>query len=93
MSSNNLASPSESTPDFSVQISLGPIIAEGRVLDAVAGRDLCGTLDDIADALGISYGDLRTALDELVSIGWVSLDLRRDGLIVLSLPEDARAAS
>lgn len=76
-----------------MQIPLGPIIAEGRVLDAVAGRDLRGTLDDIADALGISYGDLRTALDELISIGWVTLDLHFDGMIVLSLPEDARAAS
>ena len=45
--------------DISLQTPLGPVIAEGRVLDAVAGRDLRGTLDDIADALGISYSDLR----------------------------------
>lgn len=76
-----------------MQIPLGPIIAEGRVLDAVAGSDLSGTLDDIADALGITYNDLRTALDELVSIGWVTLDLHTEGRILLSLPEDARAAS
>ena len=74
------------------QSPLGPVIAEGRVLDAVAGRDLHGTLDDIADGLGISYSDLRCAIDELVKIGWVSLEVLGEGL-VLSLPEDARVAS
>jgi DNA-binding MarR family transcriptional regulator len=93
VSTQDLASISYPAPDFSVQIPLGPIIAEGRVLDAVAGSDLCGTLDDIADALGITYNDLRTALDELVAIGWVTLDLHTEGRILLSLPEDARAAS
>jgi hypothetical protein len=78
--------------NFSIQAPLGPVIAEGRVLDAVAGRDLRGTLDDIADTLGISYGDLRSAIDELVKIGWVSVEVMSEGLI-LSLPEDARVAS
>ena len=78
--------------DISLQSPLGPVIAEGRVLDAVAGRDLRGTLDDIAEALGISHSDLRAAIDELVKIGWVSLELLSEGL-VLSLPEDARVAS
>jgi hypothetical protein len=78
--------------DISIQAPLGPVIAEGRVLDAVAGRDLQGTLDDIADSLGISYGDLRSAIDELTKIGWVNLELLSEGL-VLSLPEDARVAS
>jgi hypothetical protein len=76
----------------SLQTPLGPVIAEGRVLDAVAGRDLRGTLDDIADSLGITYGDLRAAIDELVKIRWVSVELLSEGL-VLSLPEDARVAS
>lgn len=71
---------------------LVPVIAEGRVLDAVAGHDLSGTLDDIADALGLSYGDLRGAIDELAGIGWVTIELLGEGL-VLSLPEDARVAS
>ena len=78
--------------DIAFQSPLGPVIAEGRVLDAVAGRDLRGTLDDIAEALGISYGDLRAAIDELVRIGWVCLELLAEGL-VLTLPEDARVAS
>jgi hypothetical protein len=93
VSTQDFANPTPPSPDFSVQIPLGPIIAEGRVLDAVAGGDLCGTLDDIADALGITYSDLRSALDELVGIGWVTLDLHAEGRILLSLPEDARAAS
>lgn len=70
---------------------VGPVIAEGRVFDAVARRDLAGTLDEIADALGITHAELRAAIDELVRIGWVSLDLLTESL-VLSLPEDARAA-
>jgi hypothetical protein len=72
--------------------TLVPVIAEGRVLDAVAGRDLRGTLDDIADALDVSYNDLRAAIDALTAIGWVTLELLSEGL-VLRLPEDARAAS
>ena len=93
MTTQELATISYPSPEFSVQIPLGPIIAEGRVLDAVAGHDLSGTLDDIADALGISYSDLRSALDEFIGIGWVTLDLYAEGRIILSLPEDARAAS
>ena len=77
--------------DIANQTPLGPVIAEGRVLDAVARRDLAGTLDDIADLLGVSYGELRAAIDELVAIGWVTIDLLSERL-VLSLPEDARAA-
>jgi hypothetical protein len=78
--------------DISMQTQPGPVIAEGRVLDAVAGRDLAGTLDEIADGLGITYGELRAAIDELVAIGWVTIDLLAERL-VLSLPEDARVAS
>jgi len=78
--------------DISFHTPLGPVIAEGRVLDAVAGRDLRGTLDDIADTLGITHDDLRSAIDELVKIRWVSLELAGEGLVV-SLAEDARVAS
>ncbi|GEM_PF-5115021 len=79
------------TADSSLH-TLVPVIVEGRVLDAVAGRDLRGTLDDIADALGVSYNDLRAAIDQLTAIGWVTLELLGEAL-VLSLPEDARVAS
>ncbi|MGE3267330.1 MAG: hypothetical protein AB7P40_01190 [Chloroflexota bacterium] len=93
MTTEDRAKLPNSSPDFPVQIPLGPIIAEGRILDAVVGNDLSGTLDEIADDLGISYSDLRTAIDELVGIGWLTLELHAEGLIVLSLPEDARVAS
>jgi len=84
------AMPSHLT-DIATLAPVGPVIAEGRVFDAVARRDLAGTLDEIADALGITYTELRAAIDELVSIGWVSLELLTERL-VLSLPEDARVA-
>ena len=77
--------------DISNRTPLGPVIAEGRVLDAVARRDLAGTIDEIADGLGLSYAELRAAIDQLVSIGWITLDLLSERL-VLSLPEDARVA-
>jgi hypothetical protein len=78
--------------NISASSAVGPVIAEGRVLDAVARRDLAGTLDEIADALGITYTELRAAIDELVAIGWLTLELLTEKL-VLSLPEDARVAS
>jgi len=78
--------------DITAKTPVGPVIAEGRVFDAVARRDLAGTLEEIADSLGISYCELRSAIDELVKIGWVTLDLLAEQL-VLSLPEDARVAS
>jgi len=77
--------------DFSAHPAAGSVIAEGRVLDAVARRDLAGTLDEIADALDMSYAELCAAIDQLTAIGWVSLELLADTL-VLSLPEDARVA-
>lgn len=79
-------------PDISAHTAAVPVIAQGRVLDAVTRRDLAGTLDDIADGLGITYAELRSAIDELVSIGWVSLEVLTESL-VLRLPEDARVAS
>lgn len=69
-----------------------PVIAEGRILDAVAGTDLHGTLDDIAETLGLSYADLRAAIDVLVEIQWVDVELLAEGL-VLRLPEDARVTN
>lgn len=78
--------------NISASVAVGPVIAEGRVLDAVARRDLAGTLDEIAEALGITDTELRAAIDELVAIGWLTLELLAEKL-VLSLPEDARVAS
>jgi hypothetical protein len=76
----------------SVHEPLGPVVAEGRVLDAVAGTDLHGTLDDIAETLGVSYADLRAAIDVLVGIKWVDVELFAEGL-VLRLPDDARVTN
>jgi hypothetical protein len=78
--------------DIAARTAAGSVIAEGRVFDAVARCDLAGTLDEIADDLRITHAELRPAIDELVSIGWVSLELLAETL-VLSLPEDARVAS
>jgi hypothetical protein len=86
-----LATTAAASPEILAQPPLGPVIAEGRVLDAVAGCDLTGTLDELADALGVSYSDLRTAIDELAAIRWITVDVLPEGLI-LSLPEDARVA-
>ena len=41
-------------------VSAGPIIARGRLLDSVADRDLQGTLEDIARVIGVQAEDLVT---------------------------------
>ena len=66
------------------------IVAEGRVLDAVAARDLRGTVDQIADRLGISASHLRAAISELAAIGWVETTYQTDGQIRLCLGTDLR---
>jgi hypothetical protein len=92
VTTHEVAAMSHHLTEISAITPVGPVVAEGRVFDAVARRDLAGTLDEIADALGITYTELRAAIDELVSIGWVTLELLTEKL-VLSLPEDARIAS
>jgi hypothetical protein len=66
------------------------IVAEGRVLDAVATHPLHGTIEEIAGLLGITSSQLRAAVAELSSIGWVEATQSGDGLISLDLPGDAR---
>jgi hypothetical protein len=66
------------------------IVAEGRVLDALTMRDLRGTVDQIADRLGISAGNLRAAISELGAIGWVEITYQSDGQLRLCLGHDLR---
>jgi DNA-binding IclR family transcriptional regulator len=66
------------------------IVAEGRVLDAVATEAMRGTIEEIASTLGLSVGQLRAAVAELASIGWVEVTQLSDGAVFLDLPGDAR---
>jgi len=66
------------------------IVAEGRVLDAVATEAMHGTLEEIATMLGLSVNQLRAAVTELASIGWVEVTQRSDGALSLDLALDAR---
>jgi hypothetical protein len=66
------------------------IVAEGRVLDAVATHDLRGTVDQIADRLSISPGNLRAAISALGAIGWIETTYQSDGQIWLCLADDLR---
>jgi hypothetical protein len=66
------------------------IVAEGRVLDAVATHPLHGTLDEIASLLGLTVPQLRAAVIELSSIGWVEVTQNSDDTLLLDLPGDAR---
>jgi len=68
----------------------GAIVAEGRVLDAVAARDLRGTVDQIADRLGISASHLQGAISQLGAIGWVETTYHSDGQVWLCLGNDLR---
>jgi len=66
------------------------IVAEGRVLDAVAAHDLRGTVEQLADVLGVSARQFRDAVSALSSIGWVEATYQGDGGLVLCLPGDLR---
>jgi len=66
------------------------IIAEGRILDAVVARDLHGTVDQLADGLGISASQLRAAISALGAIGWVEATFHGDGQVWLCLGDDLR---
>lgn len=69
---------------------LGPLIAEGRILDVVAAGDLRGTADEIATSLGITTPDLHVAIDELTRIAWVVVERVSDRELLVRLAEDAR---
>jgi hypothetical protein len=66
------------------------IVAEGRALDAVATHPLHGAVDEIAGLLGLTIAQLRAAVAELSSIGWVDVTQGSDGTLLLDLPGDAR---
>ena len=66
------------------------IVAEGRVLDAVATRDLRGTVDQIAAGLGISASHLRAAISAHGEIGWVEATYPGDDQLWLCLGNDLR---
>jgi hypothetical protein len=66
------------------------IVAEGRVLDAVAARDLRGTVDQIAEGLGISASHLRAAITSLGEIGWVEATYHGEDQLWLCLGDDLR---
>jgi len=68
-------------------VDLGCLVAQGRVLDAVAdGGTLSGTLQEVACSLGVSVGDLRVAVDELGQVGWLALERDADDQIRLAWP-------
>jgi DNA-binding IclR family transcriptional regulator len=73
-----------------VDVPPGPIVAGGRLLDTVAVRDLHGSLDDIARQIQVRAEDLVTALAELTEVGWVALEPRDGGHVMLRLADDAR---
>ena len=56
------------------------VVAQGRVLDAVAGGDvLCGSSDEIARRLDLGAADLSEAIRELMAIGWLAREIGPDG--------------
>jgi len=71
-------------PPGSLDPSSGPevgrVVAEGRLVDAVAdGTVLRGTPATLARQLGISAGDLLAAIEELTAVGWVMLEVGSQG--------------
>ena len=66
------------------------IVAEGLILDAVSLQALLGTADEIASVLGLGRDELRAAIAELASIGWVVVTRLGDGMLTVELASDAR---
>ena len=66
-------------PEFFVpdlpRIDPGPLVAQGRVLDAVLeATELRGTLADLAGRLNVLVADLRAAIGELTAVGWIAVE-------------------
>jgi hypothetical protein len=69
----------------------GFLVAQGRVLDAVADGDvLRGPASDIAIRLGVPTSELRAAVDELAATGWVSTQADGRGALTVRWADEIR---
>ena len=72
-------------------VEAGPLVAQGRVLDALAGGTvLRGSLRRMARNLGVRAADLTAAVRELTAIGWVARGTGTDGCPTIRWADDAR---
>ncbi len=82
MSAQGVAIPVEMFAPRLPEIEPGPLVAQGRLVDAIAdGSVLRGTAHELAARLGVPVGDLMAALDELLAVGWLALESSGDGII------------
>lgn len=93
MSADELASFPHPVEAPSVAAELGPLIAEGRILDSVTRRDLRGSYEEIAAPLGVTVRDLQLALEELARIAWVEVERLSEQEVLVRLAEDARTTA
>jgi hypothetical protein len=69
-------------PDMSA--SLGMLLAESRVLSAVAGNaTLEGTADELIRGLGVGRDVFRVAIQDLIAGGWIFATTTDDGRLMI----------
>ena len=72
-------------------VEAGPLVAQGRVLDALAGGVvLRGSSREMARHLGVRAADLTAAVRELTAIGWLARGTAADGCPTVLWADDAR---
>jgi hypothetical protein len=72
------------------EVHPGALVAEGRILELVAdGHPLRGTPSDLARQLDVRIGDLRAAVRELETIGWLTVETGAGGQLSLGLADGA----
>jgi|1186.fasta_scaffold1024129_1 hypothetical protein len=73
--------------------SLGMLLAESRVLSAVAGDGtLQGTADELIRGLGIGRDVFRVAVQDLVDGGWIFATATDDGRLTIGRERRMRNA-
>ena len=73
--------------------SLGMLLAESRVLSAVAGNDMLqGTADELIRGLGVGRDVFRVALQDLIAGGWIFATTTDDGRLMIGRERRTRDA-
>ncbi len=93
MTTNGTAFPPELFAPRLPEIEPGPIVAQGRLVDAIAdGSVLRGTVHELAADLGVMAADLLEAVDELMAVGWLMLETDPNDALVLRWADEAVGA-
>jgi DNA-binding MarR family transcriptional regulator len=61
---------------------------QSRIFEVVAGADvLTGSVYDLAQEFDVTPGDFSACLDELVDVGWITVEADLDGRLRIRLQD------